>query len=836
MPSSLEADVTYLNKMAGARQTLRPAGFAVRAAARKAARGRDQDLLFVATVLHPRTAASATRSAPLETSALETQAVDLVNVAAKTYFGVPGSVTSALRETGSAINLALLQWNLRVARQAINAQGSLTLGVLRHDELYLAQAGAAVAVVVRAAVIELFPPEPRDNRPLGISQTADLLYWHCEVAPGDFLVLGNEFWADAAFAGFNDLTLELAADRLAERVGPDAAALVARFVPSGEVQRPPEATPVTAIERLRARLTTAARWASSVRPPSAPRRPERAAGAVDKKQPCRAARESSAPSEQGGPTQPAGIVVSPSPALPAPPSPPAGSGLASAETPPVLEPFTRSLTPQPALPARRRPPRLSDDEEAPLPPSGPTSARPLRRPDSGQARSSPPRLARRGRLAALQTSLDRDIAAVGRTLNRGLSSLLRRVLPEGLWGDRDVRLPVSWMAAIAIGLPVVVGLLVASTYIQRGREQQYAEFLGQAQLEVSLARTAADTGAARTHWNAALDWLDRAEAVASFSDDVAALRLEAQDFLDTIDQTTRLTFEPLVLGGFGRGVNLTHLVANGPQVYALDPAAGRVFRAVRTEAGTYAVDENFKCASGPVGDRSVGSIVDIVWLAGPSPAGSDILMAMDTAGTLVFCPPEGSPPLAAQLTPPDTGWTGPRAIALYGEGLYVLDPPANQIWVFNRPGGKFTEGPSRFFTSPSYDLSQAIDFTIANGEVFLLFADGRVAMCNRSADGAQTTCAENEVFTDGREGHTSGLRLDDLQTPLALLYDPPPEPSLYLADTGASSVYQVSLKLVLQRQFRPAGKFDAPLAAMAIGSHKELYVAAGDNIYVGARP
>ena len=109
MTLSLEADVTYLNKIGGARQTVHPAGFTVRTAARKAARGRDHDLLFVAMVLHPRTAASATRSAPLETSALETQAVDLVNVAAKTYFGVPGSVTSALRETGSAVNLALLQ-------------------------------------------------------------------------------------------------------------------------------------------------------------------------------------------------------------------------------------------------------------------------------------------------------------------------------------------------------------------------------------------------------------------------------------------------------------------------------------------------------------------------------------------------------------------------------------------------------------------------------------------------------------------------------------------------------------------------------------------------------
>ncbi|MBI3361607.1 MAG: hypothetical protein HY023_10925, partial [Chloroflexi bacterium] len=439
-------------------------------------------------------------------------------------------------------------------------------------------------------------------------------------------------------------------------------------------------------------------------------------------------------------------------------------------------------------------------------------------------------------LVALQESLQKNFESLGQSIGRGLNGLLRRVLPEGVLGERDLRLPTSLMAAIAIGLPIVVGLLVAAIYIQRGRDQQYAEFFAQAQMEVSLARTAPDALSARPHWEAAIDWLDKADAVRPGAVEVGSLHSEAQAFVDSIDLTTRLNFKPLVPGGFGRGVNLTNLVVSGPAAYALDPASGRVFRAVRNESGEYALDEGFKCGSGPVGSHVVGAIVDMAWVTGPSPAGSDALMAMDGGGTLVFCAPDGSAPLATQLTPPDTGWKSPRAIALYGEGLYVLDPQANEIWLFNRPGGQFSQGPSHYFTSVSYDLGQAIDFTIANGDIFILYADGRVMTCNRTADGSQTNCNENAVFTDGRQGHASGNRLDDLKNPLAILYDPPPEPSLYLADSSAGSLYQVSLKLVLQRQFRPAGQFDSPIAAIGVGTRKELFVASGDNVYVGARP
>jgi len=69
-----------------------------------------------------------------------------------------------------------------------------------------------------------------------------------------------------------------------------------------------------------------------------------------------------------------------------------------------------------------------------------------------------------------------------------------------------------------------------------------------------------------------------------------------------------------------------------------------------------------------------------------------------------------------------------------------------------------------------------------------------------------------------------------------MVYDQPPEPSLYLLDAQTSGMYQLSLKLALVRQFRPYFAFPAPISALAIDPAKRFFVSAGDNLYLAARP
>ena len=147
----------------------------------------------------------------------------------------------------------------------------------------------------------------------------------------------------------------------------------------------------------------------------------------------------------------------------------------------------------------------------------------------------------------------------------------------------------------------------------------------------------------------------------------------------------------------------------------------------------------------------------------------------------------------------------------------------------------FSERPKGYFTGGTPDLSTAASFTIAQGDVYILRADGRLTFCTRDPNTLQSNCVENALFTDTRTGHASGERLDDVGTASQLFYDPPPEPSLYLLDVSSGGAYQLSLKLVLQRQYRSTANLPDLVAAMAIGANKEMFVAAGNNVYWAKR-
>jgi len=92
------------------------------------------------------------------------------------------------------------------------------------------------------------------------------------------------------------------------------------------------------------------------------------------------------------------------------------------------------------------------------------------------------------------------------------------------------------------------------------------------------------------------------------------------------------------------------------------------------------------------------------------------------------------------------------------------------------------------------------------------------------------------TFNDPRPGHTGGDRLSDLSRPAGIVYDEPPEPSLFLINPANNGLYQLSLKLNFTRQFQPATPLPAPISALAIDSSKRFYIAAGNNIFRGDRP
>ncbi len=829
MPSRLEADIVYLNLAGGRPLPEDPPGLATFVAPRKAARGRERDTVFLCLSLRARAPLPAGRTAELS--------AELLQLAASTFFGVPGSITAAARQALAAVNQRLLEGNLR---EGAPVQGGLICAALRGDDFYAVQCGPGSLVAAHTTATERFPATA--GRPLGLSDVLETQYFHTKVAAGEYLALSPAAsWTDSALAGLGELvTLSSAAERLSQAAGGDVLALVARLEPEGSLANTP-ASPAGAAPSAFA-LPSLAGVAERLRRPARTEpepRPEPASAET--------ASPAGLPDLAAAPTQ---AAPEPGPASPETPAP-AASEAAPAETnwqellrrterwagetdvaaPPEPAPAPTYPAPAPA-PALSQPAQAEADEieagEAADEPE-PFQREPARR--FGAGASAVAERAQRG-LRSFGRAFGVTLTETARSLRR----LMARALPEGtLQKEGLFTLPASALIGIAVLMPILIVALAGLIYIQRGQAEEYAQALQEAQVEVTKGRLAADPVAARPNWETALTWLARAEQLRPDQTQVAQLRLEAQTKLDELNATTRLDFIPLVPGGLGPDARLEQIVLGGRDVYALDMGQNRVWRLTPNTSGVYSVDPDFQCASGAIGPVTIGPLIDIGFVPGPNVRDGDAVIALDSLGALMYCTP-GEPPLGSYLPKPDTGLAQPVAMELFGDSLYVLDVGRNQIWQYPGTGGVFNQPASGYFSSVVYDLKDVVEFTIAGGDLMLLRKDGRLSVCSRAQAFDTATCLETAQYTDQRPGRTGGDRLADLTAPRRLVYDQPPEPSLIVLNPENNGLYQLSLKLVFTRQFQPNQVLATPISAVAIDPAKRFFVTTRDGVYVAARP
>ena len=135
MNSSIDLNLLPIARQTGIEKTELPDMYAV-TPPRRAARGRETDSLIIYL--------SMAGNSPLSPEA-HTQ---LLQQLAQKFYKTAGSLTSAMRTVADALNLYLLDRNLRstsVGRQGI---GQLILVALRADTLYIAQCGNVHAFLV----------------------------------------------------------------------------------------------------------------------------------------------------------------------------------------------------------------------------------------------------------------------------------------------------------------------------------------------------------------------------------------------------------------------------------------------------------------------------------------------------------------------------------------------------------------------------------------------------------------------------------------------------------------------------------------------------------------
>lgn len=422
----------------------------------------------------------------------------------------------------------------------------------------------------------------------------------------------------------------------------------------------------------------------------------------------------------------------------------------------------------------------------------------------------------------LRSLLVRAAAAVTR--------LLVRLAPGLIEAPRPGEFSPALLASTAVAVPLIVLTVVSVVYLRRGRTQQYQAYLHEAQRAVATAQAASESSAAGEAWGLASYYLQRAGEYGDGADR-RALATQVGGALDEINQVIRLEFTPAVSGGFGGGAAIESLAATASDLYVLDTANQTIFHAWTSGRG-YDINNNFDCLDGPDSVQGVSTPVDLAIQAEPGALGAEGVVAVDADGTLLYCAPDRRS-LTTQLAAPSTGFGRIEAVDVFQGTLYVLDPRANAVWLYDASGGVFSGEAQLYFVGEVPDLSGAIDIARSQDELFILYSDGRFDRCQRGQpDGGEisVTCEQDLSFDSPAVGGQASPAPDAVSL-TEIRYSPPPEPALFLLDEASRAVFRYSMRVVYQGRIEPAEPFRDPITSLALGPPNDIFVAAAGQVY-----
>lgn len=442
--------------------------------------------------------------------------------------------------------------------------------------------------------------------------------------------------------------------------------------------------------------------------------------------------------------------------------------------------------------------------------------------------ASPRRITRSTR-SAVSGALLGFFSLLGRA-SRSVRVLLGRILP----GEEIFTISTGFMALTAIAVPLIVVAISGLVYARIGRTQQFETYYSQAENIAKAARIEPDSRNRHEAWETTLAYLSLAEEYKS-SPESKALRQEAMDALDSLDEVIRLDFNSAIAGSLSDEIRIIQMVATAQDLYMLDEKSGNVYHAA-LKGEYYEKDIRFKCGPGSYGSIDVGKIVDIAGLPRPTEENAEIV-ALDGNGNLLYCIPEGNP-LVIPLVPPDNYWGSPSAITVENDNLYVLDPVTNAIWYYvGDENYQFRDAPYFFFMEQVPLLQDAIDLAVDRSDLYILYKDGHSTICTFSSDrGNPTTCEDPAIYTDSRQGRESGPTIANVFFS-HIQHTQPPEPSLYYLDRSNQAVYHFSLRLNLVQLYQPQVDFpQGPVTAVAISSTRAIFLAKDNKVYVSLLP
>lgn len=803
---------------------------------RRTARGRETDSLIIYL--------SMVGNSPLTPEAHRR----LLEEMAQKFYKTAGSLTAALRTVAEALNLHLLDRNLRSTSSGRQGIGQLLLVALRADMVYIAESGVVRAFFITPQETQPLYDLQSSGRGLGLSRSLPLRFLQLKLAADDYLLLStiaSPGWSEASIkhpsqSGMEELRRQLMGSPGHEfnavivqaQAGTGKLKLLRRKPDTGVLSTPREedqptgaviAAPSADVQAAAPRVDRGLGVPSaSVSAPSSVGQPteDKALGVPSA--------SVSMPSSVGQPTEDKGLGVSSSPQSNIPPTSVESSisrGERNQPIPSATQVASQSpvsvggAQPQPATPHAESGRPVSPISKPVSPPAKPVKDQPAR-PSAKY-------------LTALRVTLGSILAAIGRatrsaisTIGTALLRLLKNLLP-----DADIlRLPPSTMVFIAIAIPLVLAVIGGIVFLQRGQAQQEQIYYQQAVEKAAYAATLTNPLEQRIAWQTALGDLDKAEkyTVTSQSQE---LRSQVTASLDALDTVKRLDYKQAIVSGLESSVNVTRIVATTADLYLLNGAQGNVLHAVLTGRG-YELDPSFQCGptNGPI---NVGPLVDIVELP-PGGYENASVLGMDANGNLLYCV-VGSQPYSASLAPPNTGLGEPIGFSLDRGDLFILDPKVNAVWIYRNM--EVSQPPRLFFGDNIPPMQDVIDMAVYNDDLFMLHADGHTTKCVYSGVAqSPTRCDDPFPYSDNRPGRVHGPVIEDAVF-AQIIYSSFPERSVFYLEPKNQAIYYFSVLLTLQYQYQskqPLAAGDA--TAFTISPNRIAFLAIANNVYYAAMP
>lgn len=784
MTGSLDLNLLPVYRVRG-REAPIPPGLTTASPPKRCGRGREDDLLLVYLSL--------SGNVLLTTTEYER----LLKLVIDHYYRASGAVTSALRTAAERLNQTLLESNLRNRGTGQHIIGRLILGTLRGTQLLLCQCGPTHVFQFSAQGWSHFHDDSAASRALGASQVTPLYFSQLNLQPGDRLAFFASLpaeWQAAQVAGLR--SLEQLYKSLASLPQETLSAVLVSVTPGKGQMRLLEAPPT---ERTAPRAASSGEQVTPVNEESRPSTVGEAAG------------EMPAP-----PLRPTSQVLSKRPA----------------------SRFARLLAGEEET--EQEQPREEPPSSPPKPSSSVTRTSTLRRPvsASGSPLVQRPAADTRQRLLRGLAKWLRQLRVGLHTANERLQALLARLLPD--LHAEDTRVSGSSLALLALAIPVLAMTVALVFYNQHGRRVSYQENFQQALREAEWAAAQTSPAEIRVGWERTLFYLDIAEQYQQ-TEDSRQLRFQAQTALDNLDGILRLSFEPAIVNGLGRNINVTALAATTNDLYLLDGVRGSVYRYYLTAQG-YQADPAFVCEPGTYGDVTVGPLVDILAAPRVNPYNAT-LMALDGDGALLYCFPSPRRPIAVKLARPELGWERLTDFTLdtTTNFLYVMDPSRSGVWYYvPDKNGKYVNLPISFFGEQvPANMATAIDFATNGSDLYFLFEDGHLASCALIVfQNVPKRCHDPLLIIDNRPERQSSHRLVEAIF-TQMTFAEAPDQSLYLFDPYAPAVYRFSPRvdsLLLLNQFRPAVGQSAVIAeagpsAMTFNANRTLFIGTARQVF-----